>query len=221
MNIHEHPYKPASIMGYQHWRPAPPLCPSRPGPRRTTQVIDGIKRILNIDQPWDFGLPDSQKAPDRSHSWNSWQKQLSDEAIGLKRDSKLLMPKDPLWSAYHLPIFVAARNRILWSRAMTSASQRLDRGDHEGPGFVPKPNDRSVRETTPFQGFLSQFKDCVICPEKWEVSGGKSSYKAFLEFKLTFDLGYRSMKLELQMWIDVNRILANCGVAHSVVQDLR
>lgn len=72
----------------------------------------------------------------------------------------------------------------------------------------------------PFQGFLSQFKDSVICPEKWELSGGKSSYKAFLEFKLTFDLGYRSMKLELQMWIDLNGVLANCRVAHSVLQDL-
>lgn len=184
-------------------------------------VSSGYSTLINhriLDYPILGKHPDQPRyLIHEIHDWNNypmkpfWPK---------KRFQIADANSDPLWSAYHLPMFVAARNRTLWSRAMTSASQRLDRGDHDGPGFVPKPNDRSVRETTPFQGFLSQFKDCVICPEKWEVSAGKSSYKALLEFKLTFDLGYRSMKLELQMWIDVNRILANCRVAHSVLQDL-
>ena len=112
-------------------------------------VSSGYSTLINhriLDYPILGKHPDQPRyLIHEIHDWNNypmkpfWPK---------KRFQIADANSDPFWSAYHLPMFVA-RNRTLWSRAMTSASQRLDRGDHDGPGFVPKPNDRSVRETTP------------------------------------------------------------------------
>ena len=91
------PYKPASVMGYQHWRPAPPLCPNSgldPGKRLPSHWwYQADTQHWSTIGFWITRFSESTRInPDISFMKFMTETTIQWSLFGLKRDSKLLMP---------------------------------------------------------------------------------------------------------------------------------